>query len=323
MSSGLPMKKVALTFLSLLILLVSWYFFSQYDQHKNLTNHSISAKGLYARIPIQFIGNNALIEVEIEGGKYPVKLDLGASCQFAFFSDALETLCEKKFIEFITTTDVKGNQYKVKNYLIPHIKTKNFKCENVNVLEESRDFVRKGAVLWQSDDKIKTEIPFVGRIGRNCFMANNLFIDFPNSMVFVTSGIDQLKMDHWRVCDLFETSFEMGLWGIILSIETDLGVKRFVLDTGANVSILRESHLKRSLMQEAAPGRQIFTTEKFVMGGQDFGPFDLSVFEIASSVDADGYLGLDFLKEHAIYLDFKNNKAFIGPSSKVCGAIIF
>lgn len=300
------------------MLFVGWWFFFQYNQHTN-----ILAKGIYARIPIEFIRDNALIEVEIEGKKYPIKLDLGAACQFTFFREALENISEKQFVEFITTTDIKGNQYKVSSYSVPLIKIKNLKCKNVEILEESRDFVTKGAVLWRLNDQKNSQIPFIGRVGRDCFRSNNLFMDFPNSMIFVTSSIDELKKDHWPICELFEASFEMGRWGIILSIETDIGVKRFVLDTAANASILRESHLHIPLTKEVIPERQVFTTTKFAIGGHDFGPLDLSLFEMTPSVDADGLLGLDFLKKYAIYLDFENNKAFIGPSSKVCGAIIF
>lgn len=304
------MKKAALIFLTLFVLLGGWYFFFQYNQE------TLLAKGYYARIPIELIGDDALIEVEIEEKKYPVKLDLGAACQFAFFREALESVSEKKFVEFLVTTDIKGNQYKVSSYSVPCVKTKNLACKDAVILEESKDFVTKGAVLWQLDDKKSSQIPFIGRVGRYCFKSNNLFIDLPNSMLFVTSSLEQLKKDHWPICDLFETSFEMGRWGIILSIDTDIGVKRMILDTGANASILRDSNLQ-------AEERQIFTTTKFAIGGHDFGPFDLSLFEISLAVDADGLLGLDFLKKYAIYLDFKNNKAFIGPSSKICGAIIF
>ncbi len=142
-------------------------------------------------------------------------------------------------------------------------------------------------------------------------------------MIFVTSSMNQLKMDHWSICDLFETSFEMGRWGIVLSIETDIGTRRLILDSGASASIIKNSSLNLSSIKKEAPGRQMFTTTKFVIGGHDFGPVDLSLFEIASSIDADGFIGLDFLKKYAIYLDFENSKAFIGPSSEVCGAIIF
>jgi hypothetical protein len=308
------MKKAALLLLSLLLLLGCLYVFSQHDQRVN-------AKGRYARIPIEFVGDNALIEIEIEEKKYPIKLDLGAACQFAFFSEVLESISEKQFIKFLTTTDIRGNQYKIGSYSIPCIKAKNLECQNALIQEELKDFVTKGARLWRLDNKNNVSLPFVGRMGRDCFKSNNLFLDFPNSMMFVTSNLDQLKMDHWFICDLFETSFEMGCWGIILSIETDMGIKRFILDTGTNISILRESQLNISEAKEVAPGRQAWTTKKFVIGKHDFGPFDLSLFDMTAPVD--GLLGLDFLRKYAIYLDFEHNKAFIGPSSKTCGAIIF
>ena len=68
-------------------------------------------RGCYARIPVQFAGNSALIEVEIEGNKYPLKLDLGAACQFALFGNALKIIHKKKFAGIVLITDIKGNQY--------------------------------------------------------------------------------------------------------------------------------------------------------------------------------------------------------------------
>jgi hypothetical protein len=291
------------------------YFCVYFNQQTHLL-----ARGRYARIPIQWIGDNALVEVQVEGKKFLVKLDLGASCQFAFFSEALESIRGKKFIEFITTTDVKGNQYKEKSYSVPLITAKNFSYKNANISEESKDFALKGAVLWQSKSKT---VPYVGRMGRNSLIGNNLFLDFPNSMMFITSGLDQLQTDYWSIGDLIETSFEMSRWGIILCIETDIGVKKLILDTGASGTVLKQSNSEVFATKEVVPGKRIYTTKKFAIGGRDFGPRDLAVFEMVASFDADGYLGLDFLKNYAIYLDFKNNKALIGPSSKTCGAIVF
>lgn len=311
------MKKIALIFWSILILLGSWYFFIRQDQYR-----SFSRKGCYARIPIQFVGHDALIEIEIGEKKYPVQLDLGASCQFAFFNEIINNISEKKIVEPDIFTDIKGNQYKENGYSIPLIKSRNLTCTNAIVYEEPKDFAMKGAILW-GENKKESEVPYIGRVGRGCFLSNNLFLDFPNSMLFVTSNIDQLKIDHWQVGELFEVPFEISKWGITLSIETDIGMKRFILDTGSNVTLLKSSILKDHLGKEVTPGRKAFTTQKFVIGAHDFGPLDLSAFEFSSSIDADGFLGIDFLQNYAIYFNFKNNKAFIGPSSKVCGAIIF
>ncbi|MGB7978361.1 MAG: hypothetical protein WCF19_04280 [Chlamydiales bacterium] len=311
------MKKTALIFLSILVLLGCWDFFNRYNLGVTLR------RGCYARIPVQFAGNSALIEVEIEGNKYPLKLDLGAACQFALFGNALKIIHKKKFAGIVLITDIKGNQYEENSYLIPCIQKKNIKCTNAIVLEEHENFIEKGALLWRSDQKRRIQAPFMGRIGRDFFISNNLFIDFPNSMIFVTNSLDQLKKDHWHIRNLFETEFEINRWGIIVSIETDIGIKKFILDTGASASILRESQVDSSLKKEAALGLPTFTSMKFSIGGHDFGPLNILLFEMDHSVDADGYLGLDFFKKHAIYLDFKNNRAFIGESSKVCGAIVF
>lgn len=313
------MKKLGL--IGLIFLVVFGYLVFSYQ--KNSPKHHLVRKGSYTRIPLQWIDHSVFIDVEIEKEKYLVKFDLGSSSQFTFFNEILEKINQKKFIEFVNMIDVKGNQYRVSSYSIPSINAKNLSCTNSIVYEEPLQFVTQGARLWSSADDQEVPIFFAGRVGRECFTSHNLFIDFPNSMMFVTRDLNQLKMDYWPICDLFEVPFEMGLWGIILSVETDSGIKKLILDTGASASVLKKKCLKNTPLKQVDLGKEVFTTKKFIMNHKEFGSFDFAVFELTDSIDADGFLGMDFLKNYAVYLDFKNHQARIGPSSKFCGAIVF
>lgn len=48
-----------------------------------------------------------------------------------------------------------------------------------------------------------------------------------------------------------------------------------------------------------------------MIGDHDFGPTRLYLFDMTSNMQFDGLLGRDFFENHAIYLDFKNEKIYI------------
>jgi hypothetical protein len=269
------------------------------------------AKGHYARLPIHCVNGQPLLEFEIEKKPYLLELDLGASCEFNLFKESLEAIHEKKYVDTQTAIDIKGNRYQERCFLLPEIRAKNFEYKNPTVGEESLDFVTKGALLW-SQKASRSPIPFVGRAGWRFCGNNNLFIDFPNEMLFITQSLDELRKDHWPISPRETIPFEMSSWGILVTVEIDTGPKKFILDTGANVSILKAN----------ADDSQWVTTQKMLLGTRDLGKRDLFLYPIESPPEIEGILGMDVLRNLAIFLDFDQKKALVGPSTTVCGAIV-
>lgn len=91
---------------------------------------------------------------------------------------------------------------------------------------------------------------------------------------------------------------------IVISVATDFGMKKLELDTGASHSIL-------NLSPEIMNNHQIIHSDHLVIGERDFGGTDFYVFEMPKHFKIDGILGRDFFANHAIYIDFKRNRALI------------
>ena len=57
-------------------------------------------------------------------------------------------------------------------------------------------------------------------------------------------------------------------------------------------------------------------TNKFKIGNIELGQTNLDIAEISPMLDdIDGYLGIDFFKNHAIFFDYQNKKALLHSNS--------
>jgi hypothetical protein len=191
----------------------------------------------------------------------------------------------------------------------------NLKFEGAIAREENIDFLLRGC-------QILPDIPFLrltiaklymsrvnGRIGWPLFQQMNCFFDFPNSVMFVAKDMKTLQDEAGCALDGFvKTSFDLSHCGLIVSVETDLGRRRFLLDTGSTWSLFKNSQVEKK-------GRS-FTTDKFQIGGTDFGKTKFCLYEFSDLFEVDGVLGVDFFKRHAICIDFHNKIAYINPSRK-------
>src|SRR5579872_6226845 len=74
-------------------------------------------------IPIRFVPYSKLpiVEVEIEGKKYDLELDTGASGEVILRKDVLEEIQNKKFQETVRNFDIKGNLYESSEFILPHL----------------------------------------------------------------------------------------------------------------------------------------------------------------------------------------------------------
>ena len=62
-------------------------------------------------------------------------------------------------------------------------------------------------------------------------------------------------------------------------------------------------------------GFPIYTTSMFEIGSKNFGSMNLYLFDITPELhEIDGVLGMDFVKNHVIYIDYKDKVLYIGNS---------
>lgn len=295
------MMKNRFVFRSILLIVVGviclWYFLSPNDYHE--------------RVSVGFMLNKSpYVSIEIEGKSYPVLIDLGARSQMSLEKDILEQI-QKKPEGTHLFRDMHGKRYESVKYRIPKIKIGSVEFKDIEVLEENIDFVTKGSVLYSKDtEKYKREV--VGDIGRGLLKQVNMLLDFPHAAVFLSNQLNELKKSGYNVNTWLKVPFKLDPKGMVLEIDTDLGKKRFMLDTGLTVTLLRSSNVQNHNELEQHFGMPIFPTSKFIIEGKDFGKMNLHLREITPELDIlDGILGMDFFSKHQIYLDFHKKMAYI------------
>ena len=275
-----------------------------------------SARGLFRHyyfvIPIEFLNAYQIpcTSVEIEGNRYQVEIDLGAKTALSLRIDVLEKL-KKDPCGTSRRIDFRGNQYETSLYLIPEVKVGGLLLKKIKAKEESIHFATKASVLIEANE------PFnAGRIGRDFFLGKNIGMDFGHCTLVACSQLKDLRtagyaIHKWRACPFKSTAD-----GIVLEFETDMGKRKFVLDTGATVSVFKwQEGQGHSIKQRN--GMEIIETSKFAIDGIDLGHRVLYLLEMAQEFkEIDGLLGMDFLKEYLLYLDFTKETAYIGKSAE-------
>ena len=196
----------------------------------------------FVLIPVRFFPfqNKPTMEIEIEGKKYSLLIDLGASQFLTLQKSCLDKIKSKSSISSSETIGIKGNVYCDPGFEIPRIVIQNnLTITNAPVFEKNIEF-SKDANIWPSDslwDRLKLAI-IDGSIGLGVFQNLDCFFDFPRSELIVAESITALTHDaRCSLHDFIQVPFTVEQFGVVLSFETDLGNKKFILDTGATLSL--------------------------------------------------------------------------------------
>jgi hypothetical protein len=252
-------------------------------------------------------------DVKIEGKIYSFEIDLGSSTYLACRNDVLEEI-QKEPSGGFSLIDFVGNEHKVKSYVVPQVKIQNLKISDVEINE-----LAPVLTLYSDRDPFEVNNESPGKIGRYVFESTNLFMDFHNSVMFVCSCLNDRIKDGYRIKNLIAVPFEVyPEEGIFFTVDTDLGTKKFMLDTGSTKNYIKPCVVGDRTCEEWKPGLQIYHSSKFSMGSKDFGGTDFILLKIAPIYkNCDGVIGMEFLNDHIVYLDFKKKIAHIGKSTDI------
>lgn len=272
-------------------------------------------------IPIRFLPYSKLpiVEVEIEGQKYNLELDTGASGEIILRKEILEQIQHKKYQETVKNFDVKGNLYESSQFLLPHLRLGNIDFEEVSAREENIDLLTQGCIVWNFsktyDENQKIRFRNVaGRIGWGILKRHQWYFDFSHSLLWIVEDLEELQKEvgYFSLLDYVEIPFEVSKAGIVFSVETNIGIRRLVLDTGANISCLKQSLVEKKYAKEFRPGLWMYSS-KVVIGKLHFGNYPFFLYDFTPMLDIDGIMSVQFFEKNGIYLDFKNNRALIRP----------
>lgn len=264
----------------------------------------------FLEFPVEFVSEFPCWKIEIEGKPFLVEIDTGFSNQFGLKGDVIDCLRNKEAVGVRTSMDFKGNDYVKFAFHIPEIKLSDAKITNATVIEENLFFLEKGSAMFPereiSPERQKYLSQVSGSIGMEVLLQVDFWLfDLGNSSICIVKDLYQAqKKGIFNLTDFIEVAFKLDDFLIVAEFDTDFGVKKFILDTGATFSLLRP---------EEEESHQWVTTQKFGLEETCLGAMDLYLFHFSEKVGVDGILGMDFFRKHAVFLDVKNQKLFIGP----------
>jgi hypothetical protein len=55
----------------------------------------------------------------------------------------------------------------------------------------------------------------------------------------------------------------------------------------------------------------VYSSRRFELGGTDFGPLELRLFDFGEPAEADGFVGANFFATHVVCVDFPNSRFLV------------
>ncbi len=273
---------------------------------------SYSKKWIKAPAHLHRASHKLTTEIEIEKNKYVVMLDTGDPTPLTLNEKAIHKIRNKTALGNKVLYDAKGDSIESPCFQLSSVKIQSLEFANVSVREEDPN---DSVIVFSSTSekrlkRIQAEEACIdGSIGRGILTQYNLYLDPRKSLYF------QLTKDKPKLLTHFiETTCEINKFGIILSVQTSVGTKKILLDTGATLSFFNREQIPENLQTPLEDHTQVmnFTAEKLIIGGHDFGKQEFVLIDIPSFLAEgfDGILGMDFFANFITYFDFHNQKVY-------------
>jgi len=227
-----------------------------------------SSLSYFIRIPIEkpkYAYQLPLVSTEIQGKKYKLEIDTGTQMPLSLCKEVLANI-EKENFGNSHRIDFRGNKYVSPLYKINGVKIDNYQLDQVETKEESNYFDDEAGVLVHlGGEKIHS-----GRIGRNFFSGKNIFFDLKHNTLILCKHLGDLTKNGYKTDHFIPVPFSCTKEGIIFEIATESGSKKFALDSGSTLSIIRSSEtINKNLI--SFKGLPAVETSQFVMNQVDFG----------------------------------------------------
>lgn len=250
--------------------------------------------------------NLPITSVEIEEKKYYLEIDIGSKYALTLHGTSLSEIKNKKNLNKLSWKDFKGNSYSAYSYRLPKVTLKDIVVKDVIACTSNVNYENNTSLFGNPN----TGINDAQRIGRPFLSTFKLLLDFKNSRMFISNDIKKLKALGFDVSNFKKIPMKIGKTGAIIQIKTDFGIKKLSIDTGSTITSLRKNdQLKFTKSNHDVP---ILTSKKFVIEGKDFGNQDFYLLAITPELnEVDGFLGMDFLKNHVVYIDFPGKMVYI------------
>ncbi len=198
----------------------------------------------------------------------------------------------------------------------------------MRIAEENAESA-KDAVLKKGEKEINED--HLGTIGWCVFKPVNVLLDCEHSAIVACDSLDTLKKQGYLADSFIEATLLLDRGSLDFEVVTEMGPLRCTLDTGTTWNLLNKDleHLQQDhrlidlnhLMKEGSTKFNltnedllIFNLEdeweakNFQINGKEFGP--VNFVKIGSPLGLDAIIGMEFIDDHLIFIDFKKEKIY-------------
>jgi hypothetical protein len=270
-----------------------------------------------SRIPIKWTaGDLPIIEATIDGKKCLLELSTSNKFLLSLDEHGLDFVTAKTPIGTAKWRDIRGNFYDSQTYLVKNLTIGTLIFQNI-VTQIKNSHEGESGTIWTNPNLNKNSYPSVsGTIGRPVLEKTNLFLDLGHDLIIATNSKRALKEQGYSLDSMEKIPLEPDERGIVLRVDTNMGPLRLEINTSATLNVVRSSLVtstsdKEKKIRKNDKGLSYFISD-FTIGQTDFGAEDLFLIDMSDEMTwLDGFLGIDFLTKHLLYIDYQNKVVYI------------
>lgn len=290
-------RRIVIGFLSLGILASLCFF---------LINRSVT----YVELPIGYsLTGVPTVNAKINKKTVKLEVDTGSKYPLLIKEIFVKTL-DTSEAGAVTTRDALGNKYPKKFYSVPDFELGSIKVSSVHVYPLSKE-EENNHIIWQ-DASLSESVPIVGLLGRPVLENWNILFDFPANKMVLFKGSSNFNKNGYSLHEFNKLKVDITPLGIVFNCHTDLGCLRLLLDTGFTTTCIKSDLLKGCVLSEDWRHLSYFKSKLFQLGEKKYSSKKFYSFPFSAELTSfDGILGMDFLRDHIVYIDQKNSVIYI------------
>jgi hypothetical protein len=242
-------------------------------------------------VPIRLHGTEApVVIVRVQGRQLPLQLDLGDASSLVLHPEVLASLRSEPTGNTFRGFSMDG---KIETPIVRLALVELGDLQMTGV--DARADVHDEAFRHHK----KTEVGAVGFVGAGLFKSGQIRLDY--SRARVTISLPRRARAARSICGGRSIPMVLNQWGLTTRVGTDVGDLQLGWDTGMPaVAISRTTansvHLDASV--------QSTEFENFAVGGRDYGPQHIEIWDIPLPTEIAGLIGHPFFAAHVVCFDY-------------------
>ena len=253
---------------------------------------AVSVKAETTTVPIRLHDTEApVVVVRVQGRDLPLQLDLGDASSLVLHPEALAPLRREPTSDRYKGFGMDG-KIDTPIFRLDLIEIGGLKFRGVDVRQDVHD---EGFRKYK-----RTEVGAVGFIGTGVFEAGQIRLDYPRKRLTIL--LPEKTAAVQNRCRGKPIPFVLNEYGFTTGVSTDIGELQLGWDTGTPAILISRSTANAV---QTLTGEDSTLTEKFVIGGKNFGPQRIEIWnDMPLPPEIAGLIGHPFFAKHVVCFDY-------------------